>query len=103
MGIYDEAGARKVSTTSTAQGTISVLQVVNITDTALGPGLYYLAIAMDNITGTLSRGLAGSVARCALTGMAEMATAFPLPDPITFATVVSDYVPLVGLTTRTAV
>ena len=100
VGIYSEDGRRLISTGSTAQSGTNATQVVNITDTPLGPGLFYLALAMDNNTGTLVRGTAGSVDRLKATGCAQEASAFALPATATFATIASDYVPLFGLTTR---
>ena len=99
-GIYSVDGVLLVSTGSTAQAGTSVSQVVDITDTQLGTGLFYLAIAVDNTTATLIRGTAGSVARCAAMGCANQGSAFPLPAPATFATIASNYIPVFGLTTR---
>jgi hypothetical protein len=56
VGVYRDAGhkpgARLVSTGSTAQGTVSQLQFVNVTDATLAPGTYWLAINADNPSGT---------------------------------------------------
>ena len=105
VGIYDVAGTRLVSSGSTLQAGISAIQEFNIADTLLGPGLFYLAVAMDNVTGTLFRGSSGGTAPVPLEllvtqGMAQQATAFPLPATATFAQVAQDYIPVIGLTTR---
>lgn len=54
VGIYSDGGVRLVAAGSTAMsGTVNTIQEVNITDTALGPGTYILAAAVDNTTGTM--------------------------------------------------
>ena len=100
MGIYDVAGTKLVSIGSTAQSGTSVMQAFNITDTQLGTGRYFLAIALDNTTGTLTRATTPAVYLSAF-GMAEMGTAFALPATATFAAVTNAYIPLIGLSTNT--
>lgn len=54
MGVYDaETKLLIVSTGLTAQGTISTIQTVDVTDTLLSPGNYYMAIKGTDATGTL--------------------------------------------------
>lgn len=95
MGLYTQDGARITSIGSTAQAGTSTIQFFDIADITLGPGRYYLAVAMDNTTGTLFRANP-SVARLQAVGMAKQATAFALPSSITFATVTALYLPLIG-------
>lgn len=95
LGIYSQDGARIVSIGSTAQSGTTTIQFFDITDTFLSPGRYYIAVAMDNTTGTLFRSNI-SVARLQALGMAKQATAFALPTSITFATVTALYLPLIG-------
>lgn len=95
VGIYAEDGAKITSAGSTAQSGTNVPQFFNITDVAIGPGRYYLAVAMDNGTGTLFR-VNTTVARCQTLGMAKMATAFALPASATFATCTAGFIPLIG-------
>lgn len=97
-GIYTFEGARLGSTGSTAQGTISVPQAVALVVT-LYPGIPYLfAIAMDNITGTVWRALPAQPLVTRALGFYQQATAFPLPTPTaTFASNISQFVPLMGL------
>lgn len=95
VGIYSEDGARIVSSGSVAQAGTTDLQFFDITDLMLGPGRYYLAVAMDNATGTLIRATAGLV-RLQAIGMAKQASAFPLPATATFATVTATYLPIIG-------
>lgn len=100
IGIYDAAGTRIVSSGSTAQVGTSTVQAVNITDTPLGPGLFYMGVSMDGTTGQVIDYVIGNVIFAQLCGMAQMASAFPLPATAVFAAVTSDFVPLVGWTTR---
>ena len=97
-GIYDSAGTKIVSTGSTAQSGTSAIQSVDITDTMLGPGQYFLALAMDNTTATTIRASINSV-RVKMYGIFQQATAFPLPATATFATNTGGYLPFFGATT----
>jgi hypothetical protein len=44
MGLYDQPGTQLVETTSVAKITSLDEQVMDITDTTIGPGLYYVAL-----------------------------------------------------------
>src|SRR3972149_4026032 len=52
VGIYDAAGTRLISAGSTAQAGASALQQFDIADTLLGWGLFYMALAVRNVTAT---------------------------------------------------
>lgn len=52
LGIYNSQENLLVSTGLTAQGAINTLQEINITDTLLNPGTYYMAIKCTAATGT---------------------------------------------------
>lgn len=104
MGIYDSSFAKVVSIGSTAQAGVSEVQEFNIADTALTAGMYYIAVAMDNTTGTLLRWSLDS--RVLETyGATYMNTAFALPSTITPAAAggTHAYLPLIGISTRTLV
>ena len=103
VGIYDAAGTKIVSTGSTDQttGTINLLRVVDITDTLIGPGVFYLAAAMDNITGTMM-GILGGGLNSRSMGCVQTATAFPLPATVTFATN-AQIIASIGATTKTVI
>ena len=103
IGIYDIAGTKLVSTGSTAQTGTNAIQTIALTSTEIGPGVFYLAIAMDNTTGTLFRQTFGVARLDQVTGIAQMASAFTLPATATFASVASDFVPLFGISTRSVV
>lgn len=82
-GIYDRNGNRLVSIGATAKGS-STEQVLDITDTTLGRGLYYLALAGDNGTSNFVQATA-SVQKLRLLGVLQMASAYVLPASATFA------------------
>ncbi len=103
VGIYDSNGTLIVSKGSTAQAGASALQKFTVTSTTIGPGVYYLAVVFDNTTGTIYKTIIGQALRTKLTGMAQMASAFPLPATVTFATIGQDFVPMVGLSVRSSI
>ncbi len=102
VGLYSVDGTRILSSGSTGAGTVNVVQSFNVTDTVIGPGVYYLAMACDNTTATF---LAWIPALQALrgAGVMEQTSAFPLPATATFATLTSNFVPCVGLSQRSFV
>ena len=86
IGIYDTAWNRKVSKGGTARSGVSSAQWVDVTDTYLPPGKYYLAMSNNGTTANNSRNINGatSVGVQALLGVMDSATAaYPLPDPLT--------------------
>lgn len=95
VGIYSDSGGRIVSAGSTAQAGTSIPQFFDITDIVITPGRYYLAVAMNNTTGTLFRASTG-IAKLQAMGLAKQATAFALPTSATFATVTAAYLPMIG-------
>jgi hypothetical protein len=101
VGLYAEDGTRLVSTGSTAQAGTSMLQFFDVTDTWLGPGVFYLASALDNTTGTTQRVAPSNVMVLSVQGVAQQASAFPLPAAATFAALTFSYLPYVGLARRT--
>lgn len=87
LGIYDSQKNRLVNSGSTAQGSINTLQELDITDTLLAPGLYYMAITLSSATGTFIR--TSMVDEIALSSMAlytEALGSFGLPATAAFAT-----------------
>ena len=98
VGIYDEMGNRIVSKGSTAVGAAG-LQTVDITDTTLNPGLYFIAMCVDNTTASFTRVPITTAEVLRMGGMQQQAVgAVTLPDPATFANPATGYVPLIGLT-----
>ena len=103
VGIYDAVGTKIVSSGSTVQSGTSTLQEFDITDTLIGSGMFYLAAAMDGVTGTVFRLSGPGTTRIMQLGMAEQNTAFALPATATFVTRSNDFTPIIGLTIRTLV
>ena len=99
LGIYTANGTRLVSSGSTAQSGTNTLQVVDITDTLIGSGLFYMAIAVDNTTATVGK-IAITAPLGRVVGLAQQATAFALPATATFAVFTQALCPNIGITTR---
>ncbi len=103
IGIYDPSGVRIISTGTTAQSGTDGIQFIEVTDTVIGPGIFYAVMAFDGTTGTY-RGPANYPNRRASssTGLIAQASAFVLPATMTFTSYSEDQgAPLFGLTTRT--
>lgn len=87
-GIYDSAGNRLVSSGATAKPSSSEV-VLDITDTQIGPGVYYLALAANGTDNyaliTPSGTTPVPLQKTRLYGVMQMATAYTLPNPATFA------------------
>lgn len=98
VGIYDEAGTRIVSSGSTAQSGTSAMQVFNVTDTLLGPGVFYIAVALDNTTGTVHVWGSATTILGRATGALQQTSAFALPAVATFATLTTYGTWLAGFT-----
>lgn len=96
VGIYSSSFVKLISSGSTAQAGTNVLQIFNVTDTIIGPGDFYLAIAIDNGTGTIFSQNIGTTIGNRI-GLLQMASAFPLPATITPAAISSGTTPIVGL------
>ena len=92
MGIYDQKGNRIVSGGSTAISAGTGPKKVDITDTYLNPGTYFLAVAMDNTTVAVAQSAMNTEPQRVL-GVQQMASAFALPAVATFANPTSAYVP----------
>ena len=101
IGIYDRTGVRLVSAGSTVQSGVNDSQEFNITDTLLGAGVFLLAVALDNITGTTFRIAPANAGVLKQFGCAQQATAFALPATATLATITSAYLPYMGIQFRT--
>lgn len=102
VGIYNSAGTRQISTTSTAQSGTNTIQSVDVADTALSAGVYYLACALDNTTGTITVWTL-TASQGQSMGLAVQTSAFALPATATLASYDTTALPWIGLTTRTFV
>jgi hypothetical protein len=99
VGVYD-AGKRKIiSSGSTLQVNDASTQAVDVADTVIGPGLYFMAIATDSLTQFRSIAM-GSLAFYKTLGAYQEASAFSLPTNATFAAPTSDYLPIFGISGR---
>lgn len=86
MGVYDEVGNRLSAIGGVAQTGAGLRQITDITDVLLRPGLYYLAMAVDNITATfLTCAAFNSGVNLRMAGVRQQASAYPLPATATFA------------------
>lgn len=96
VGIYSEKLGRLVSAGSTPVGTAGALQAVNITDTTLDPGLFFLALCCDTISASFLRANVGGADFYRLCGIQQQAVgAVTLPDPAVFANPSSAYCPVI--------
>lgn len=103
IGVYAQDGTKIVSTGSTAQSGTSAIQLISCTATTIGPGVFYLAMASSSTTGTFATYIIGQVLKTKFAGVAQMASALPLPATATLATIGQDSIPLIGLSTRTSI
>jgi hypothetical protein len=97
MGLYDAAGNAVVSATATAKAAVNDEQVFDVTDTVIGPGLYYIALASDSGTDTFIRTADAAPAATAM-GVLTEASAYPLPATATWALAqATSYIPNMGV------
>lgn len=104
-GLYADAGykpgARIVSTGDTAQGTATNVQFVDVADTAIAPGRYWLALACSATGATFFRGAATGLAPLGADAAMRMnqSTARPLPATATPAESAERYSYMFGFST----
>lgn len=105
IGIYDESSNRLVSAGSTAVGAINTIQAINIADTYLIPGAYFLAINCDNTTAAFLRSNAGNATLYGFWGVQQQAVgAVTLPATATMTSPISSaYIPWISALTMSAV
>lgn len=97
LGVYTFAGARIVSSGSTASAT--GFAVVNLTDTLLQAGRYYMAFVRSSTAATFR--VAPATPLPAALGVKQQAGALPLPSTATFSDATSAYLPAFGLSIST--
>lgn len=101
-GIYTADGTLIANTGATAQaGTTTIQSVALGTPLLLLPASYYMALA-NSSTGNVFRS-SPAVAACQMFGMAQQASAEPLPATATFATIATAYLPLFGIASATVI
>lgn len=101
-GVYDSQGNRLVSSGSTAQSGTSAVQWLDVTDTTLNPGLYYMALSVDNTTATVLRSAGLNQTEQRILGCFVETSAFALPATATFAVSDAAYLPALLISSRTA-
>ncbi len=98
VGIYDAGGNRLVSSGATAKGS-STEHVIDVADTVLIPGLYYLAMSADGTNNYQMVTASGTVPlplqKTRLAGVLNVATSYPLPATLTPAAATVAPVPLI--------
>lgn len=102
FGLYDAAGNRLAST-----GSIAVTATTDLQAAALAYNLIpsqdaaYFAMACSSTATLVYRANGFTAVHLNAQGIREMTSAFPLPDPVTFADVSSAYLPAAGISKRT--
>ena len=82
VGIYDDQYKRIVSAGTTAMSaTVNTVQELNIADTALKPGNYFLGASCSTTAGTTFGVIMNDEWAMSALQIYEQATALPLPDP----------------------
>lgn len=96
VGIYDANANRLVSLGATTNAI--TLQVGNITDTLLVPGLYYAGILCSTIVTQNTWSSVVPISCLRACGCQQQAVgAATLPNPATFAVITAAYLPMVGI------
>jgi hypothetical protein len=97
MGLFDATGAAVISVGAVAKAASSNEQRIDVTDTVVGPGLYYIGISSNSGTDTFYRQSSPAPIQTAR-GLLTEAAAYPLPSTATWAVLQTlDFQPVVGL------
>ena len=103
IGIYDQSGNRLVSSGATAKGS-SVEHVIDVTDTRIGPGIYYLAMSADGtgnyVLVTPSGTTPVPLQKARMLGTLEAATSYVLPATATMVARTGPLIPNIAAYTR---
>lgn len=97
IGVYTFAGTRLVSSGSTAAAT--GWTNIDLTDTLLQPGRYYMAFVRSATASTFSVAPASPID--AAMGVKRQNSALPLPATATLIDAVNSYIPVVALSITT--
>jgi hypothetical protein len=98
IGVYSREGARLFSTGSFALSGSTADDIKYITlNGLLQPGSYFLGISFSSTLASYFSSAAGAATN-RISGIYQMASAFPLPDQATFATWAESSIPLFGIT-----
>lgn len=104
IGVYSPSGARLVSTGSTPKSAASTKLIVDVADTPLGPGMYYLAMSVDTASAAYVGYADPTAFEMRMFGVRQMssiipaplAEAFPLPAQAVFESVSSAGLPIMA-------
>lgn len=91
LGVYTSAGSLLISTGSTAQAGITAVQAVDVGNTSLSAGVYFLAVVLNNTTGTWDVETVLDPPEYRALGFMQMTSAFPLPATASLATYASTH------------
>lgn len=97
VGIYDIGGNRLVSSGTQSKGS-NTEHNVDITDTVLGRGTYYMAFAADGTNNYIAQ--APNLYFLKALGVRQASSAFVLPATVTFETVASAFLPSINVRLR---
>lgn len=98
IGLYREDGTQIVVSANTVAGTANQVQFIDITDTTLAPGSYYVAMSQNGVTATMFR--PPHTVEQERVFAVQMAAAYPLPATATFTAITSSTsIPLMGVCT----
>ena len=103
VGIYDVNGVQLVSSGSVAMAGATAIQTLDITDTVLNPGTYYMAFASNSTTATFFGNSAATAEFLRMYGVRQQATAFALPATATFAVPTRTQVPNLAIATKATI
>lgn len=99
VGIYDVGGNRIVSSGATAK-VANTENILDIADTRIGPGLYYLAMAADGTNNYIMITPSGTspvpLQKARLYGVMGAATSYVLPATVTFAAAAFAPIPMIA-------
>lgn len=95
-GIYTRDGAKIVSTGAVTHTGASAIQFIDITDTYLSPGMYYMAVSCSSGT-TRVRRINLSVARQQSMGVLQASSAHVLPATVTFISPTTAQIPIIAI------
>lgn len=90
VGVYSASGVRAVSSGTTAKLSTAE-QVIEVTDTPIGPGIYFLALSADGLINVAATSL--NLQQAKLLGILQMDSAFVLPAVATFASLTGVIIP----------
>lgn len=103
VGLYDRFGNRLVSSGATAKAA-GAEQVIDITDTTIGPGLYYMAMAADGTNNYSMVNPSGTspvpLQKARLMGTLEAASSYTLPSTATMVARTVAPIPLIAMLAR---